>query len=119
MTGSRHPLKFFTVLPGFDCIFDDTRDREGCSTFFEAFFDSFPSGFVNSTAKVRPTSARTRGLVRHHLEKVTRPVKTIDIADAQSQGDYEGHGFRNHVSSGKRVWRSCRLDPASRKCLSD
>jgi hypothetical protein len=92
-----HPLKFFTLLPGFACIFDDTRDAHGYSTFFEQFFDGFPHRYVDSTNKIKPVSARSRGLVRHYLTKSDekkRVVKSIEVFDAHPSGDgYEGHGL--------------------------
>jgi hypothetical protein len=124
LNGPVHPLKFFTLLPGFDCIFDDTQDPEGYSGFFEAFFDGFPHRFVNSTGKLRPISSRSRGLVRHYLTKpdaTPRPGKSFHIFDAQPSGDgYEGHGptlfglrsfFRGTERDNglMRVWSSQRM----------
>lgn len=95
MKSLTHPLRFFTLLPGFDCIFDDTRDPEGYSGFFEAFFDGFPHRFVNSTGKTQPVSARSRGLVRHYLTKAAkaRAEKCIKTFDAHSSDGYEWYGL--------------------------
>ena len=87
-----YPLRGQSLTRGACCLFDESNHREAYADHFERLFDAIQPPFYAGSGKVRPATARTRGRVRHYLNKDTRPSDSFEVFDATEASGHKGWG---------------------------